>query len=172
LIQTDAAINPGNSGGPLLDSAGRLVGMNTAIYSPSGAASGIGFAVPVDTVNRVVPSLVRDGRYVQPSIGVRVDERLNERLEQATGIEGAFVLRVEKGSSAEEAGLRAAKISREGEFFGGDVIVSVNGKKIESISRLLATLDDYRIGSTVRLGVKRGDQIIDIPVRLQAATER
>jgi S1-C subfamily serine protease len=172
LIQTDAAINPGNSGGPLLDSAGRLIGINTAIYSPSGAATGIGFAVPVDTVNRVVPSLVRDGRYDQPSIGIRVDERLNERLEEATGIEGAFVLRVAKGSSAEEAGLRAAKVSREGEFFGGDIIVSVNGKKIESVSRLLATLDDYRIGNTVRLGVKRGNQFIEVPVRLQAATER
>jgi S1-C subfamily serine protease len=171
LIQTDAAINPGNSGGPLLDSAGRLVGMNTAIYSPSGAAAGIGFAVPVDTVNRVVPSLVRYGRYEQPSLGIRVDERLNERLEEITGIEGAFVLRVDKGSSADEAGLRAAKISREGEFFGGDIIVSLNGKQIESVSRLLATLDDYRIGNTVRLGVKRGNQVIEIPVRLQAARE-
>ena len=172
LIQTDAAINPGNSGGPLLDSAGRLIGMNTAIYSPSGAAAGIGFAVPVDAVNRVVPSLIRDGHYEQPSIGIRVDERLNERLEEATGIEGAFVLRVAKGSSAEEAGLRAAKISREGEFFGGDIIVSVNGKKIESVSRLLATLDDYQIGTTVRLGVKRDNQLIEVPVRLQEAPER
>jgi len=172
LIQTDAAINPGNSGGPLLDSAGRLIGMNTAIYSPSGAAAGIGFAVPVDTVNRVVPSLVRYGHYEQPSIGIGVDERLNERLVEATGIEGAFVLRVAKGSSAEEAGIKAAKISREGEFFGGDIIVSVNGKKIESVSRLLATLDDYRIGDTVRLGVKRGGQQFEIAVRLQAARER
>jgi S1-C subfamily serine protease len=171
LIQTDAAINPGNSGGPLLDSAGRLVGMNTAIYSPSGAAAGIGFAVPVDTINRVVPSLVRDGHYEQPSIGISVDERLNERLEQVTGIEGAFVLRVTEGSSAEEAGLKAARISREGEFIGGDIIVSVNGKKIESVARLLATLDDYRIGNTVRLGVKRGNKLIEISVRLQAARE-
>jgi S1-C subfamily serine protease len=171
LIQTDAAINPGNSGGPLLDSAGRLVGMNTAIYSPSGAAAGIGFAVPVDTINRVVPSLVRYGRYQQPSIGIGVDERLNERLEEATGIEGAFVLRVSKGSSAEQAGLKAAKISREGEFFGGDVIIAVNGRKIDSVARLLATLDDYRIGDTVRLGVKRGDQRIEVPVRLQGASE-
>jgi S1-C subfamily serine protease len=172
LIQTDAAINPGNSGGPLLDSAGRLIGMNSAIYSPSGAAAGVGFAVPVDTVNRVVPYLVRDGRYEQPSIGISVDERLNERLVEATGIEGAFVLGVAKGSSAEEAGLRAAKISREGEFFGGDIIVSVNGKKLDSVSRLLATFDDYQIGNTVRLGVKRGDKLIEVSVRLQAASER
>jgi S1-C subfamily serine protease len=171
LIQTDAAINPGNSGGPLLDSAGRLVGMNTAIYSPSGAAAGIGFAVPVDTVNRVVPSLVRDGHYEQPSIGIRVDERLNERLEEVTGIEGAFVLRVAEGSSADEAGLKAARVSREGEFVGGDIILSVNGKKIDSVSRLLATLDDYRIGDTVRLGVKRGNKLIEVPVRLQAARQ-
>jgi S1-C subfamily serine protease len=171
LIQTDAAINPGNSGGPLLDSAGRLVGMNTAIYSPSGAAAGIGFAVPVDTVNRVVPSLVRDGHYEQPSIGIRVDERLNERLEEVTGIEGAFVLRVAEGSSAEEAGIKAARISREGEFIGGDIIVSVNGRKIDSVSRLLATLDDYPIGNTVRLGVKRGNKLIELPVRLQAARQ-
>jgi S1-C subfamily serine protease len=171
LIQTDAAINPGNSGGPLLDSSGRLIGMNTAIYSPSGAAAGIGFAVPVDMVNRVVPSLVRDGHYESPSIGISVDERLNERLEAVTGIEGAFVLRVSQGSSGADAGLQGAKISREGEFIGGDIIVSVNGKKIESVSRLLATLDDYQIGNTVRLGVQRGNKLIEIAVRLQAGNE-
>ena len=171
LIQTDAAINPGNSGGPLLDSSGRLIGMNTAIYSPRGAAAGIGFAVPVDMVNRVVPSLVRDGHYESPSIGISVDERLNERLEAVTGIEGAFVLRVSQGSSGADAGLQGAKISREGEFIGGDIIVSVNGKKIESVSRLLATLDDYQIGNTVRLGVQRGNKLIEIAVRLQAGNE-
>ncbi len=171
LIQTDAAINPGNSGGPLLDSAGRLIGMNTAIYSPSGGAAGIGFAVPVDTVNRVVPSVIRDGHYEQPSIGIRVDERLNERLVRATGIEGAFVLRVTRGSSADAAGLQAARLSREGEVIGGDVVVSVNGKKIDSVARLLATLDDYRIGDTVRLGVQRGSKLIELPVRLQPGGE-
>jgi S1-C subfamily serine protease len=145
--------------------------MNTAIYSPSGAAAGIGFAVPVDMVNRVVPSLVRDGHYESPSIGISVDERLNERLEAVTGIEGAFVLRVSQGSSGADAGLQGAKISREGEFIGGDIIVSVNGKKIESVSRLLATLDDYQIGNTVRLGVQRGNKLIEIAVRLQAGNE-
>jgi len=170
LIQTDAAINPGNSGGPLLDSAGRLIGMNTAIYSPSGAAAGIGFAVPVDTVNRVVPYLIRIGRYEEPTIGVQVDERLNERLEEVTGIEGAFVLRVTQGSSAAEAGIQAARISRDGELIGGDIIVSVNGKRIDSVSRFLVTLDDYRVGDTVRLGVKRGGKLLEIPVRLQAGS--
>ena len=171
LIQTDAAINPGNSGGPLLDSAGRLLGMNTAIYSPSGAAAGIGFAVPVDTVNRVVPSLIRSGHYDQPAIGIKVDERINERLEAITGIEGAFVLRIKQGSSAAEAGLQAVKISREGEFIGGDVIVSVNGRKIDSVARLLATLDDYQIGDPVQLGVKRGGKMIEVRVRLEASSE-
>jgi len=170
LIQTDAAINPGNSGGPLLDSAGRLIGMNTAIYSPSGAAAGIGFAVPVDTVNRVVPYLIRYGRYEEPSIGIKLDESLNERLEAVTGIEGAFVLRVKRGSPADEAGLEAARISREGELIGGDIIVSVNGKRIDSVSRFFATLDDYRIGDTVQLGVRRGGKLIEIPVRLRAGS--
>jgi len=170
LIQTDAAINPGNSGGPLLDSAGRLIGMNTAIYSPSGAAAGIGFAVPIDTVNRVVPELIRNGRYARPGIGIQVDEGLNERLEEANGIEGVFVLRVARGSSADEAGLKAARISRDGAIIGGDVIVSVNGKRVDSVARLLVTLDDYRVGDTVRLGVKRGGQLVEIPVRLQAGS--
>jgi S1-C subfamily serine protease len=171
LIQTDAAINPGNSGGPLLDSAGRLVGMNTAIYSPTGAAAGIGFAVPVDTVNRVVPYLIRVGHYDQPSIGIRMDERLNLRLQEATGIDGVFVLQVERGSSAYESGLQPARISPEGEFLGGDVIVSVNGKRIDSVARLVVTLDDYRIGDPVRLGVKRGGKLIEVPVRLESAID-
>jgi S1-C subfamily serine protease len=172
LIQTDAAINPGNSGGPLLDSAGRLIGMNTAIYSPSGAAAGIGFAVPVDTINRVVPSLIRVGHYDQPSLGIRIDERLNQRLQEMTGIDGVFILQVERGSSAYEVGLQPARISREGEFLGGDVIVSVNGKKIDSVARLVVTLDDYRIGDPVRLGVKRGGKLIEVPVRLEPAIDR
>jgi len=170
LIQTDAAINPGNSGGPLLDSAGRLIGMNTAIYSPSGAAAGIGFAVPVDTVNRVVTELIRTGHYVRPAMGIQVDENLNERLEAATGVEGVFVLRVAQGSTADEAGLRAARISRDGEVVRGDVIVSVNGKRIDSVARLLLAMDDYRVGDTVRLGVRRGGKLLEIPVRLEAGS--
>lgn len=170
LVQTDAAINPGNSGGPLLDSAGRLIGINTAIYSPSGGAAGIGFAVPVDTVNRVVPQLVASGHYVRPSIGVQVDEGLNRGLRAATGIDGVFVLRVARGSSGDEAGIRPARISRDGEIFSEDVIVSVNGKHVDSVARLLVTLDDYRVGDTVRLGVQREGKHIEIPVTLQAGS--
>jgi S1-C subfamily serine protease len=104
LIQTDAAINPGNSGGPLLDSAARVIGVNTAIYSPSGASVGIGFAVPVDTVNRVVPPLIRTGRYIRPALGIEVDEGLNERLSALLKVEGVVILRVAPNSAAAAAG--------------------------------------------------------------------
>lgn len=106
LIQTDAAINPGNSGGPLLDSAGRLIGINTAIYSPSGASAGIGFAVPVDTVMRVVPQIIDKGKYIRPSLGISVDERFNDQIVQLLNIRGVVVLSVTPGSAAEKAGLR------------------------------------------------------------------
>ncbi len=109
LIQTDAAINPGNSGGPLLDSAGRLIGINTAIYSPSGASAGIGFAVPVDTVMRVVPQLIKTGKYIRPALGIEVDEQLNARLQALTGSKGVFVLRVTPGSVAHRAGSSASR---------------------------------------------------------------
>jgi S1-C subfamily serine protease len=168
LIQTDAAINPGNSGGPLLDSAGRLIGINTAIYSPSGAAAGVGFAVPVDTANRVVPELINHGRYVRPSLGLRTDEGLNDRLRAATGVEGVFVLGFAEGSPAEAAGLEPAHILRDGEVVSGDVIVSINGKPVESVGRLLATLDDYRAGDSVRLGVQRHNERLEVSVKLRA----
>ena len=103
LIQTDAAINPGNSGGPLLDSAGRLIGINTAIYSPSGANAGIGFSVPVDTVNRVVPELIRHGKYLRPTLGIEVDEGLNQRLTHLLNVQGVVILRVAPDSAADSA---------------------------------------------------------------------
>jgi S1-C subfamily serine protease len=113
LIQTDAAINPGNSGGPLLDSAGRLIGINTAIYSPSGASAGIGFAVPVDTVMRVVPQLIKTGKYIRPALGIEVDEQLNQRLLALTGSKGVFVLRVTPGSAAHRPASRVSKSRRK-----------------------------------------------------------
>ncbi|SEJ36774.1 DegP2 peptidase. Serine peptidase. MEROPS family S01B [Azotobacter beijerinckii] len=167
LIQTDAAINPGNSGGPLLDSAGRLIGINTAIYSPSGASAGIGFAVPVDTVNRVVPQLIRTGKYVQPSLGVEVDSGLNQRLVELSGIEGVFILGVPPGSAAEAAGLDGASFTRDGGIVPGDIVTAVDGKTVASVEQLQAILDDYQAGNRVRLSVKRGDKQREVEVALQ-----
>ena len=157
LVQTDAAINPGNSGGPLLDSAGRLIGINTAIYSPSGASAGIGFAVPVDTVMRVVPQLISEGRYTRPSLGVESDDDINDRLKRASGIEGVFVLRVDPGSSADRAGLVAAQRTRRG-VAPGDIVTALNGKPVSRVGDLLARLDDFRVGQSVELTLMRGGE--------------
>ncbi len=166
LIQTDAAINPGNSGGPLLDSAGRLIGINTAIYSPSGASAGIGFAVPVDTVNRVVPQLIKSGAYVRPTLGVGVDEAVNRRLNDLTGKKGVFVLKISKGSGAEKAGLRPALLNRDGSVTPGDIIVAIEGTPIDTVAKLFSRLDDFAVGSKVRVTVLRGDARSELTVTL------
>ena len=166
LIQTDAAINPGNSGGPLLDSAGRLIGINTAIYSPSGASAGIGFAVPVDTVMRVVPQLISEGRYTRPSLGVESDDDINDRLKRASGIEGVFVLRVDPGSSAERAGLVAAQRTRRG-VAPGDIVTALNGKPVSRVGDLLARLDDFRVGQSVELTLMRGGEERTVRLELE-----
>lgn len=165
VIQTDAAINPGNSGGPLLDSAGRLIGMNTAIYSPSGSSAGIGFAVPVDTINRIVPQLIATGRYAPPQLGVSVDPRA-DALAARAGIEGALILRVHPGSPAEAAGLRAARITADGRLDPGDVIVGVDGTEIQDTSDLFAALDLRRAGDTIELHVLRDGKRIRVEVTL------
>jgi S1-C subfamily serine protease len=167
LIQTDAAINPGNSGGPLLDSAGRLIGINTAIFSPSGASAGIGFAVPVDTVNRVVPQIIRQGRYIRPALGIEIDDRLNQRIGRMLQTEGVFVLRVASGSAAEAAGLRGARMARDGSFVPGDVIVGIEGQAVSGVGEMLGRLDDFSVGDTVRLDLLRDGQKVSIPVTLQ-----
>jgi S1-C subfamily serine protease len=168
LIQTDAAINPGNSGGPLLDSAGRLIGINTAIFSPSGANAGVGFAVPVDTVNRVVPQLIAQGRYAPPSLGVEADESLNRVLTRELGVEGVFVLRVAAGSGAEAAGLRAAEV-RGNSVIPGDVILAIDGTKVSSVAELLSRLDDRRVGDTVKLRLWRDGEELEVMATLKAA---
>ena len=168
LIQTDAAINPGNSGGPLLDSAGRLIGINTLIFSPSGAFAGVGFAVPVDTVNRVVPQLIARGKYARPALGVEVDEEFNGTVTRRLGVKGVMVLRVTPGSAAQAAGLKGAKIAADGSITPGDIITAVNGKPVDSVGKLIALLDDYRVGETVKLTVLRDGKIADVDVALQA----
>jgi len=168
MIQTDAAINPGNSGGPLLDSAGRLIGVNTAIYSPSGAYAGIGFAVPVDTVNRVVPQLIGEGRYTRPGLGVVVDEDINRRLTRRMGVEGLVVLEVQPGSSAAEAGLQGTTVTRGGRIVPGDVIQRLDERRIRNTDDLFNALDHYRPGDTVELSVRRGDTEETLSITLQA----
>lgn len=166
LIQTDAAINPGNSGGPLLDSAGRLIGINTAIYSPSGASAGIGFAVPVDTVNRVVPQLIAKGRYIRPALGIEVDEMLNARLTRLLGVEGVVVLRVLPDSSAAQAGLKGATLAPDGSLVPGDIILAVNGKPVRSVAELFSRLDDFQVGDVVTLRLLRGGRPVELAVTL------
>jgi len=168
LIQTDAAINPGNSGGPLLDSAGRLIGMNTAIYSPSGASAGIGFAVPVDTINRVVPQIILHGKYLRPSLGIEVDEDLNRRLTALLEVNGIAILRVAPGGPADKAGLRGVTVARNGAITPGDVITAVEGKPIDSVGQFAAMLDELKVGERVRLTVLREGKSMDATVTLQA----
>jgi S1-C subfamily serine protease len=167
LIQTDAAINPGNSGGPLLDSAGRLIGINTAIYSPSGASAGIGFAVPVDTVMRVVPQLIRNGKYISPSLGIELNDAINQRLASILHVQGIIVLRVNPDSAAEKAGLRSATVYRDGRIALGDVIVGIEGKPVESVSKLQARLDDFKIGDSVKIDILRDGEKTSLQVILQ-----
>ncbi len=166
LIQTDAAINPGNSGGPLLDSAGRLIGINTAIFSPSGASAGIGFAVPVDTINRVVPELIATGRYTRPTLGIAVDEDLNRQITRRLGVKGVVVLQVEPDSPAAAAGLRGSRLDDEGRFYPGDIIQSVEGVEVDSVSRLLARLDDFRHHERIRLRIWRDGKALELTVEL------
>ncbi len=167
LIQTDAAINPGNSGGPLLDSAGRLVGVNTAIYSPSGAYAGIGFAVPVDRVNRVVPQLIAHGRYQRPELGVVVDDRMSRLVTERLGVDGVLVLRVEPGSAAAEAGIRGSRILAEGNLVPGDIILGIGDRETRDAAELRAALERYRVGDEVRLRLLREGRLIELPVLLQ-----
>jgi len=152
LIQTDAAINPGNSGGPLLDSQGRVIGVNTAIKSPIGASVGIGFAVPVDTVNRVVPQLIRYGRVERPGLGIYPASR--DIVEQL-GIRGVLVLDVLEGGAAEEAGLRPTRRGPDGRLRLGDIIVAIDGKPIENLEDVFAVLDEHVVGDRITVSVLR-----------------
>jgi 2-alkenal reductase len=160
VIQTDAAINPGNSGGPLLDSAGRLIGVYTAIYSPSGSNAGIGFAIPVDVVNRVVPQLISKGRVPLPGIGiVAADEAAATRL----GVEGIIVVRTVPGSPAAQAGLRGINPST-GQL--GDIIVAVDGKPVHRLTDLTDELAKVGVGNTVSLKLNRNGSTTTVSVKV------
>ena len=148
-IQTDAAINPGNSGGPLLDSAGRLIGVNSAIRSSSGSSSGVGFSIPVDLVNRIVPQLIARGYAASPGIGI---VPFNPVVVAQNGIKGVVIDQIRARSPAAGAGLKPL-VRRTGEL--GDVIIAVNGRNVESLSTFVAELDRVGIGNTAEITVQR-----------------
>jgi S1-C subfamily serine protease len=156
VIQTSAAINPGNSGGPLMDSAGRLVGVNTAIYSPSGGNIGIGFALPVDEVNRVVPQLIKNGKLLRPGLGVQI---LEDRSARELGVDkGAVVLNVFPSSPAARAGLQPTRRTRAGRIRLGDIITAIDDKPVEKANDFFDILEGYKIGDTVTLTILREDE--------------
>jgi S1-C subfamily serine protease len=165
VIQSDAAINPGNSGGPLLDSAGRLIGVNTAIYSPSGTSAGIGFAIPVDTVNRIVPELIRSGKVTRPGLGIQIAE---EQIAQRLGVTGILIVDVARGSAAAKAGIQPTRRDAEGRLRLGDIITAVDGKKVESANDLYLLLEKYKIGDAVNVSLLRNGKTVQARVMLEA----
>ena len=154
VIQTDAAINPGNSGGPLLNSLGQLVGVNTAIYSPSGGSAGIGFAIPVNLVKEVVPQLIAYGKILRPVLGV---ELASDRWTRRYGIGGVAIIRVLRGLPAAEAGMQGATRNRRGEIVLGDIITHIEDQPIRSQDDYLSALEKYKVGDSISLTAKRGD---------------
>jgi S1-C subfamily serine protease len=156
VIQTDAAINPGNSGGPLLDSAGRLIGVNTAIFSPSGASAGIGFAIPVDEVNRIVPQLIRHGKVIRPRMGIIP---ASDQLASRAGITGVLILDVVPDGPAAKAGLRPTRRTSGGGVRLGDVIVAIDGNGVEVVDDVAKILEKHKVGDTVTVTyVRDGEQ--------------
>jgi S1-C subfamily serine protease len=161
VIQTDAAINPGNSGGPLLDSAGRLIGVNTAIISGSGGSAGIGFAVPAAVVNQVVPVLITNGKIPRPGIGIAI---LDEETAAGLGVVGVVIDRVMPNSAAEKAGLKGI------DYYNrqlGDVIIAANGQEVTNTVEFFRIMQDFAIGQTITLKVRRGDQIRLVEIEIQ-----
>lgn len=168
VIQTDAAINPGNSGGPLLDSAGRLIGVNTAIRSPSGASAGVGFAIPVEIVNRYVPQLIQHGKVIRPGLGIIP---FADATAKQAGIKGVLIRHAVPGGAAAQAGIRSFRRSQEGVFF--DIIVEMEGTPVEDFEDYLNVLDKHSPGDSIKLKLQRYDgtedaQTLEIEATLQS----
>ena len=163
VIQTDAAINPGNSGGPLLNSLGQLVGVNTAIYSPSGASAGIGFAIPVNTVREVVPQLIAYGKILRPILGI---ERASDQWIMRNKIAGVPIVRTYRGFPADDAGMVGARRGSRGEVLLGDVIVEVDGQSVSNNDDFLSAMERHRVGDTVEITTIRGNTTLKFDVRL------
>ena len=162
MIQTDASINPGNSGGPLLDSSGQLIGMNTMIFSKSGASAGIGFAVPFSTIKRVVPQIIRTGKAQQIGLGISI---LPDAIARRNGIQGVIVRQVANNSPAARAGLRGVEQNYRGTYIG-DVIVGIDDKKVTNYDTLYNALDTHQPDDTIQVKIRREGKIISLPVEL------
>ncbi|MEX2130282.1 MAG: trypsin-like peptidase domain-containing protein [Pseudohongiellaceae bacterium] len=172
VIQTDAAINPGNSGGPLLNSLGQLIGVNTAIYSPSGASSGIGFAIPVNTVKKIVPELIAYGRVQTPVMGVSLfSQSQADYLRMSSGIEGVMVGDVLEGSSLAQQGMRGLTRNRYG-WVLGDVIVEIDGVEVRNEDDLVSVLENHKAGETVELITRRENDTLRYNVELMAPSSQ
>jgi S1-C subfamily serine protease len=165
VIQTDAAINPGNSGGPLLDSAGRLIGVNTAILSTSGGSAGVGFAVPVDTINRIVPQLIAHGAVIRPGLGVQIG---TDQLARRVGVNGVIVWDVPPKSAAEQAGLMGVSQGRDSRWVIGDVITGIDEVKVTVANDLFRILDKHQVGDEVKLRLVNQGVEREIELRLQS----
>jgi S1-C subfamily serine protease len=168
-IQTDASINPGNSGGPLLDSHGRMIGINSQILSPSGASAGVGFAVPISIAKRVVPELIKNGMVRRPKLGI--GGRDVNTLRGMPVEEGILVIQVMQGGAAAAAGLRPTTQTEEGDISLGDIILSVDGEKVRNNDDLYRILDKHQIGDVVKVEVMRGNSRVNVPVRLIEAPD-
>ncbi|MGB5056775.1 MAG: trypsin-like peptidase domain-containing protein [Nitrospirales bacterium] len=164
-IQTDAAINPGNSGGPLLNSAGELIGVNTQIVSPSGAYAGIGFAVPVDIVKRVVPQLIQYGKVIRPGLGISL---IPDSIATRWGIKGLVIAKVLPGSMADKAGLQGLEETKTGRIRLGDVITTIDGEAIRTYDDLARLLDRHNVGDRIKLGIRRSGKEQTLSLQLQA----
>lgn len=166
-IQTDASINPGNSGGPLLDSQGRLIGINSQILSPAGGSVGVGFAVPVNIAKRVVPQLIKNGEVVRPKLGVNTYNVREVRAQVELPVnDGVGIYRVTPNSSAAAAGLRGLQQTPDGETALGDIIIAINGEKVSERNDLFRILDKHEIGETVQVEIIRDGRRLSVPVRL------
>jgi len=164
VIQTDAAINPGNSGGPLINSAGQLIGMNTAIISPSGVNAGIGFAIPVDTILRYADQIVTRGKVTGPGLGI---DMLPDHFARRLGLRGVVIGEVERGGSAATAGLQGTKVYTDGSVEVGDIVIAVNGKKVTDIHTLRDVLEPLKVGEEVEITYLRNGGQRKAKLRLQ-----
>ncbi|HKR01144.1 MAG TPA: trypsin-like peptidase domain-containing protein [Pyrinomonadaceae bacterium] len=171
-IQTDASINPGNSGGPLLDSHGRMIGINSQILSPSGASAGVGFAIPVSIAKRIVPELIKNGVVRRPKLGVDTrDVRYFRGQVDLPVSEGLMVWAIAPNSSASAAGLRGPIQTADGDIVLGDIIVAIDGEKVSERDDLFRILDKHQVGDTVKVDIFRESRRMTIPVRLMEAPD-